>query len=153
MNPATGSELPTVSELIAPLVDVDDRGVYFEDEFTSWRDHIAYAGALAAALKARLDPARPQHVGVLLQNTPFFSALLVAAGLSGIVPVGLNPETSTCSFSLGVSMLNAWSDRLTLLTTTLTSLSRNLLIVLHFLSVPGRGLASGIAGGLHVSPR
>ena len=28
---------------------------------------------------------------MLLQNTPFFSALLVAAGLSGIVPVGLNP--------------------------------------------------------------
>ena len=83
--------LPTVSELITPLVDVDDRGVYFEDEFTSWRDHIAYAAAIAAALKARLDPARPQHVGVLLQNTPFFSALLVAAGLSGIVPVGLNP--------------------------------------------------------------
>ena len=28
---------------------------------------------------------------MLLQNTPFFSAVLVAAGLSGIVPVGLNP--------------------------------------------------------------
>jgi fatty-acyl-CoA synthase len=42
-------------------------------------------------LRARLDPDRPAHVGVLLQNTPFFSALLVAAGLSGIVPVGLNP--------------------------------------------------------------
>ena len=91
MNPATGSELPTVTELITPLTDVDDRGVYFEDEFTSWRDHIRYGAAIAAALKARLDPARPQHVGVLLQNTPFFSALLVAAGLSGIVPVGLNP--------------------------------------------------------------
>ena len=83
--------LPTVTELIAPLTDVDDRGVYFEDEFTSWRDHIRYGAAIAAALKVRLDPARPAHVGVLLQNTPFFSALLVAAGLSGIVPVGLNP--------------------------------------------------------------
>ena len=28
---------------------------------------------------------------MLLQNTPFFSALLVAAALTGIVPVGLNP--------------------------------------------------------------
>jgi fatty-acyl-CoA synthase len=28
---------------------------------------------------------------VLLENTPFFSAVLVAAGMSGIVPVGLNP--------------------------------------------------------------
>ena len=28
---------------------------------------------------------------MLLENTPFFSAVLVAAGMSGIVPVGLNP--------------------------------------------------------------
>ena len=46
---------------------------------------------MAAALHARLDPARPPHVGVLLQNTPFFSSLLVAAALTGLVPVGLNP--------------------------------------------------------------
>jgi len=84
-------ELPTVTDLLAPLVGVDDRGVYFEDSFTTWRDHIRYGAAVAAALRQRLDPARPPHVGVLLQNTPFFSALLVAAGLSGIVPVGLNP--------------------------------------------------------------
>ena len=91
MNPATGSELPTVTSLITPLVDVDDRGVYFEDTFTSWREHIARGAAVAAALRARMDPARPPHIGVLLQNTPFFSSVLVAAGLTGIVPVGLNP--------------------------------------------------------------
>ena len=28
---------------------------------------------------------------MLLQNTPFFSAVLAAAALTGIVPVGLNP--------------------------------------------------------------
>src|SRR6201999_4638154 len=83
--------LPTVADLPAPLVDVDDRGVYFEDSFTSWRDHVRHGAAIAAALKARLDPDRPPHVGGLLQNTPFFSAVLVAAALTGIVPVGLNP--------------------------------------------------------------
>jgi fatty-acyl-CoA synthase len=77
--------------LLAPLVDVDDRGVHFEDSFTSWRDHLEHGAAVAAALKARLDPDKPPHVGVLLQNTPFFSAVLTAAGLTGIVPVGLNP--------------------------------------------------------------
>jgi fatty-acyl-CoA synthase len=77
--------------LLVPLVDVDDRGVHFEDAFISWRDHIQQGAAVAAALHQRLDPARPPHVGVLLQNTPFFSALLVAAALTGIVPVGLNP--------------------------------------------------------------
>ncbi|ORV11301.1 long-chain-fatty-acid--CoA ligase FadD17 [Mycobacterium celatum] len=85
------ADLPTVVDLLKPLVDVDDRGVYFEDSFTSWRDHLRHGAAVAAALRARLDPGRPPHVGVLLENTPFFSAVLVAAGLSGIVPVGLNP--------------------------------------------------------------
>lgn len=82
---------PTVTELLLPLSEIDDRGVYFEDSFTSWRDHIRHGAAIAAALRERLDPARPPHVGVLLQNTPFFSATLVAGALSGIVPVGLNP--------------------------------------------------------------
>lgn len=84
-------QLPTVVDLLAPLVDVDDRGVYFEDSFTNWSDHLRHGAALAAALRQRLDPARPPHVGVLLENTPFFSAVLVAAAMSGIVPVGLNP--------------------------------------------------------------
>ena len=83
--------LPTVVDLLAPLVDIDDRGVYFEDSFVSWRDHLRQGAAVAAALHARLDPSRPPHVGVLLENTPFFSSVLVAAGMTGIVPVGLNP--------------------------------------------------------------
>jgi fatty-acyl-CoA synthase len=81
----------TVTELLVPLAEIDDRGVFFEDSFTSWRDHVRQGAAIAAALRERLDPKRPPHVGVLLENTPFFSAMLVAAGMSGIVPVGLNP--------------------------------------------------------------
>ena len=81
---------PTVTELLRPLAEIDDRGVHFEDSFTSWREHLRHGAAIAAALRERFDPTRPPHVGVLLENTPFFSAVLVAAGLSGIVPVGLN---------------------------------------------------------------
>ena len=81
----------TVTKLLVPLTEIDDRGIYFEDSFTSWRDHLRHGAAIAAALRERLDPNRPPHVGVLLENTPFFSAMLVAAGMSGIVPVGLNP--------------------------------------------------------------
>ncbi|TAM64909.1 long-chain-fatty-acid--CoA ligase FadD17 [Mycobacterium sp.] len=81
----------TVTKLLAPLTEIDDRGIYFEDSFISWRDHLRHGSAIAAALRERLDPTRPPHVGVLLENTPFFSAMLVAAGMSGIVPVGLNP--------------------------------------------------------------
>lgn len=86
--PDTGS---TVGGLLLPLAGVTDRGIHCGAEFTSWRDHIAAGAQLAAALRARLDPSRPPHVGVLLGNTPFFSSVLVAAGLSGLVPVGLNP--------------------------------------------------------------
>ncbi len=82
---------PTVTELLVPLVEVDDRGVHGEDgSFVTWREHIQQAADLGAALRARLDPGRPPHVGVLLANTPFFCRLLVAAALTGVVPVGLN---------------------------------------------------------------
>ena len=82
---------PTVADLLAPLVDVADRGIHDETGFVSWRDHIAAGAQLAAALKARLDPAKPPHVGVLLGNTPFFSSVLIATSLAGLVTVGLNP--------------------------------------------------------------
>ncbi|WP_077087549.1 long-chain-fatty-acid--CoA ligase FadD17 [Mycobacterium rhizamassiliense] len=82
---------PTVAELLVPLADIDDQGVYFEESFTSWRDHVQQAAEIAAVLRGRMDPEKPPHVGVLLENTPFFSAVLAAAGMSGIVPVGLNP--------------------------------------------------------------
>jgi fatty-acyl-CoA synthase len=87
---------PTVAALLAPLADVDDRGVYAvesgdETSFVSWRKHIQDGADLAALLRNRLDDSRPPHVGVLLGNTPLFCTVLVAAALSGIVPVGLNP--------------------------------------------------------------
>lgn len=84
--------LPTVTELLTPLAEVDDRGVHADDgSYSSWRQHIQAGADLAALIRARIDPDRPPHVGVLLGNTPLFSSLLVAAGLSGIVTVGLNP--------------------------------------------------------------
>ncbi len=84
--------LPTVTELLRPLADVDDRGVHGDDgSYSTWRQHIQTGADLAGLLRARLDPDRPPHVGVLMGNTPLFSALLVAAALSGVVLVGLNP--------------------------------------------------------------
>ncbi|WP_431238635.1 long-chain-fatty-acid--CoA ligase FadD17 [Mycolicibacterium aichiense] len=83
---------PTVTDLLARLADVDDRGIHADDgSYSTWRQHIQDAADLAAACRARLDPAKPPHVGVLLGNTPFFSSLLVAAAMAGLVPVGLNP--------------------------------------------------------------
>ncbi|MET0474130.1 MAG: long-chain-fatty-acid--CoA ligase FadD17 [Mycobacterium sp.] len=87
----TDEHHPTVTELLAPLVEVTDRGVYEGDSFVCWRDHLRAGAQVAAAITARLDPANPPHVGVMLGNTTFFSSVLVAAGLSGVVTVGLNP--------------------------------------------------------------
>ncbi len=81
---------PTVTELLVPLAEATDRGIYQDDSFVSWADHIAAGARLAAALRARLDSHKPLHVGALLGNTTFFSSLLVAAALDGLVPVGLN---------------------------------------------------------------
>jgi fatty-acyl-CoA synthase len=82
---------PTVTDLLLALRDVEDRGVHFEDSFVSWREHLAQASAIGTALHARLDPGRPPHIGLLLQNTPAHSAVLAAAALTGLVTVGLNP--------------------------------------------------------------
>ncbi len=89
------SDEPTVTDLLVRLADVEDRGIHADDgSYSTWRQHIQDAADLAAALKARLDPGRPPHIGVLLGNTPFFfSSLLVAAAMAGLVPVGLNPPT------------------------------------------------------------
>lgn len=84
--------LPTVTRLLEPLADVDDRGVHGDDgSYATWRRHIQTGADLAALLRSRLKADQPPHVGVLMGNTPMFSALLVAAGLSGVVLVGLNP--------------------------------------------------------------
>jgi fatty-acyl-CoA synthase len=110
---------PTVTDLLAPLVDVTDRGVYEGDSFVSWRDHLRAGAQLAAALRGRLDTGKPPHVGVLLGNTTFFSTVLVAAGLAGLVPVGLNPTRRGEAFARDV----ARADCQLVLTDDVTALS------------------------------
>ena len=80
----------TVAELLLALSDVDDRGLYFEDEFVPWRDHVTISKRRVEVIAPLLDPTRPRHVGVLLENVPEFSYLFGAAALGGFVLVGLN---------------------------------------------------------------
>ncbi len=84
------SDARSLSELLAPLADVTDRGLRCGDTSVSWRDHLRDAARRAAALRGLLDPGRPPHVGVALPNSIEYCALLAAAVLQGFVIVGLN---------------------------------------------------------------
>ena len=87
VSPAPG----TVGALLAPLVETTDAGLYFEDEFVCWRDHLRLSATRAAALRGLIDTGAPPHLALLLENIPEFSYLLGAAVLGELVVVGLNP--------------------------------------------------------------
>jgi acyl-CoA synthetase (AMP-forming)/AMP-acid ligase II len=58
----------------------------------TWTHAEVYAESTryAALFLERLDPSRPPHVGVLLDNTPEYVFCLLGAGLIGAAVVGLN---------------------------------------------------------------
>ncbi len=62
----------------------------FADLIWSHEELLAEAERFSALYRARLDPARPPHVGVLLDNTPDFVFALCGAGLAGVAVAGLN---------------------------------------------------------------
>jgi fatty-acyl-CoA synthase len=62
----------------------------FGDYSWTHAELLAESRRFAALLAARLDPSRPPHVGVLLDNTPDYVFTLYGAGLLGVVVVGLN---------------------------------------------------------------
>lgn len=69
----------------------DDRTALLAGERSwTWRAYVGAAADRAVALARMHDPARPFHVGVLLENTPEMVLQLAAAGLGGHVVVGLN---------------------------------------------------------------
>lgn len=84
------TDVPTVTALLERLATVDDRGLQFENMSLSWREHVQAGRDRAALLHELLDPRRPRHFGILMDNVPEFSMLLGAAALSGSVVVGLN---------------------------------------------------------------
>ncbi|MER2225246.1 MAG: AMP-binding protein, partial [Rhodococcus sp. (in: high G+C Gram-positive bacteria)] len=84
------SQSPTVSDLLLGVSEIDDRGIRFEDQVLTWREHVQGSFDRAALLDTLLDPTRPRHFGLLMENVPEFSLLLGAASFSGSVAAGLN---------------------------------------------------------------
>jgi len=62
----------------------------FGDQVWSHGELLLEAERFAALYRARLDPARPPHVAVLLDNTPDYVFALCGAGIAGAALVGLN---------------------------------------------------------------
>jgi len=64
--------------------------LHFGDRTWSHAEMYAESTRYAALFRQRLDPGRPPHVGVLLDNTPDYVFCLAGAGLAGAAVVGLN---------------------------------------------------------------
>jgi fatty-acyl-CoA synthase len=80
----------TIRDLLLARAEQDTQALLTHDRSWSWRDLVADASARAAAVEHLLDPHRPPHVGLLMDNTPEMLLGLAAAGLGGHVAVGVN---------------------------------------------------------------
>lgn len=85
-----GTTLETIRDLLLAQAASERPGLRFGRHTWSWSRYVAQAGRRAGAVHALLDPGRPPHIGVLMDNTPEMACQLAAAGLGGHVVVGLN---------------------------------------------------------------
>jgi fatty-acyl-CoA synthase len=82
--------MTTIRELLLARADDDAPALLAGDRSWTWQEYVATASGRAEALGRLLEPERPPHVGVLLDNTPEMAFQLAAAGFGAHVLVGLN---------------------------------------------------------------
>ncbi len=80
----------TIRDLLLAQAEQDTPALLTHDRAWTWRELVAAASSRAAALAELLDPERPPHVGLLMDNTPEMLLGLCAAGLGAHVAVGVN---------------------------------------------------------------
>ena len=80
----------TIQQLLRERAEDDGVAVRYGEDSWTWREHVAEASAVAAALIGLADPERPLHVGTLLGNTPDMLVAMAAAGLGGFTLCGIN---------------------------------------------------------------
>jgi fatty-acyl-CoA synthase len=68
----------------------DRPALRFGDRVWTHRELLTESERFAALYRARFDPGRPPHVGLLMDNTPDYVFALCGAGLAGAAVVGLN---------------------------------------------------------------
>jgi fatty-acyl-CoA synthase len=80
----------TVRDLLLAHAASDAVGLAFEDRSWTWREYVAASAARAHVLRGLIDPGRPPHVGVLLENTPEMAMAVAAGAIGGHVTAGIN---------------------------------------------------------------
>ena len=80
----------TIRDLLLARAEQDTPALLTHEHSWTWRELVSDASARAAAVSRLLDPERPPHVGLLMDNTPEILLGLAAAGLGGHVAVGVN---------------------------------------------------------------
>jgi fatty-acyl-CoA synthase len=82
--------MTTVSSILRGRAESDAAALRFGEDVWSYRQLVEEAGRRCSLLSERLDPSRPPHIGVLLDNVPDYLFWMAAAALSGSVVVGIN---------------------------------------------------------------
>ena len=80
----------TIQHQLRRWADDDGPALLAGDRSWSWRDYVTEAGRRANHVRGLLDPDRPAHVGVLLENTPEMAFALASGALAGYVTAGIN---------------------------------------------------------------
>ncbi|MEO6472490.1 MAG: AMP-binding protein [Aeromicrobium sp.] len=80
----------TIRDLLLARAEQDTPALLTHERSWTWREFVAAASARAAAVAQILDPQRPPHVGLLMDNTAEMLLGLAAAGFGGHVAVGVN---------------------------------------------------------------
>ncbi|MGO8860984.1 MAG: AMP-binding protein [Acidimicrobiales bacterium] len=82
--------MTTAGELLLSRAEDDNPAILFADQAWTFRQLLTEAQRRAALFWSRMDPTRPPHIGVLLDNLPEYVFWLGAAAISRSVVVGIN---------------------------------------------------------------
>jgi fatty-acyl-CoA synthase len=82
--------MTTPAEMLRARSDDDAVALLYEESRWTYRQLVQESSRRASLVSGLLDPARPPHIGVLLDNVPDYLFWLGAAALSGSVVVGIN---------------------------------------------------------------
>ncbi|NYG59930.1 fatty-acyl-CoA synthase [Nocardioides daedukensis] len=86
--------LETIADLLLARLGDEHPGLLDGDRSWTWDEVVRESAARAAWAEALRDPAKPFHIGVLLENHPEFIFWLGAGALAGATIVGINSTRS-----------------------------------------------------------